>query len=174
MWNAEGLCPIHIAAMANNADLLRTLSDDIRDLNLRTRAGLTPFMLCLQHGCFECADCLLLSGGDMFMLDNDNRCSLSILAAAIQQCSDEMLRARSFGQLSQRMLSYASSFATDFFGGENASRPLVGVLEQCINSATSMGLITGPLPPLEEEQIYADQEGYQNGVDSESGGVGGR
>ena len=30
------------------------------------------------------------------------------------------------------------------------------------------------LPPLEEEQVYQEQEGYQDGVDSESGGAWGR
>ena len=174
VWNAEGLCPIHLAVAANNTELLLTLCGDIRDLNLRTRTGFTPFMLCLQHGCFECADTLLLAGGDMFMLDNDNRCSLSILAAAIQQCADETLRCQQFGRLAQRMLSYTASFATDFFGGESSVQPVIDVLEQCVNAGKALGVITGPLPPLEEEQVFQEQEGYQDGMDSESGGAWGR
>ena len=50
-------------------------------------------------------------------------------------------------------------------------QPVIDVLEQCVNAGKALCVITGPLPPLEEEQVFQEQEGYQDGMDSESGGA---
>ena len=78
VWNGDGYCPLHVAIMMKNLDLVRILCRSETDANLRTQDGYTPYMLCCSNGCYECADFIISRGGDPYLLSNNRQTCLSV------------------------------------------------------------------------------------------------
>ena len=169
IWNAEGYCPLHIAVLANNEALLEPLCPREADANLRTRSGLTPYMLCCQYGCFQCGDCLIRHMADPYLLDNDGRSCLAILSSAIEQCADDQERCKKYGFLAQRMLSFAEQYKADCFGTERAVQACIDVLSRCEELGLKLGLLEAELPPVMINEPEPYDVAYENQVSVESG-----
>mgnify|MGYP004523446297 CR=1 FL=1 len=137
--------------MGNDLSVLKALKSDAIDLNLRTKAGFTPIMLAVQQGSFAIADYLLQYGGDPYLLDNQGRSCLTILAEAIRSAPDQL----PFAPLARRFLEFAADYHLDFFGSQEAVDSDITTLSDC----EKKGVADGRLPA----QQFDDTEGGSRG-----------
>ena len=141
------MCPIHLAVLANNLPVLNALKSDIIELNLRTKAGFTPIMLAIQQGFFPVSDYLLQYGGDPYLLDNQGRSCLTILAEAIRSAPDQSL----FAPLARRFLEFAMDYRLDFFGSQEAIDSDITTISDC----EKKGIADGRLPQQESVPVQS-------------------
>lgn len=138
-WNAEGLCPIHIAVQKKNVSILSLLCS-ISHVNLRTRNGLTPYMICCQNGSSACASYLLNQGADPFLLSNDLFSCLTLLATAIRQAANRA----DYALMAKSMATFADQYKLDCFGD---LKMINGDVETILDCATlAEGMEEEPLP----------------------------
>lgn len=148
-WNAEGLCPIHIAVQKKNVSVLSLLCS-ISHVNLRTRNGLTPYMICCQNGSSACASYLLNQGADPFLLSNDLFSCLTLLATAIRQAANRA----DFALMAKSMATFADQFKLDCFGDLKIISGDVETIQDCAKLAEGM-----EEEPIPQTSMY-DTEGF--------------
>ena len=143
--------------MGNDLSVLKALKSDAIDLNLRTKAGFTPIMLAVQQGSFAIADFLLQYGGDPYLLDNQGRSCLTILAEAIRSAPDQL----PFAPLARRFLEFAMDYHLDFFGSQEAVDSDITTLSDC----EKKGIADGRLQRQESMPVqhFDDTEGGSRG-----------
>jgi len=71
--NAEGMAPIHLAAMRGDSAATRLLIRAGADVNIRALVGTRPLYYASLYGHYEVAEALLSAGADVDAVDNYNR-----------------------------------------------------------------------------------------------------